>query len=60
MEKTVKNQAFNQNLERNNAQNGVKIKKEMKSGRSNGEKHWLLRKERNGQTNGSLIGTKDI
>jgi hypothetical protein len=32
----------------------------MKSGRNNGERHLLLRKERNGQTNGSLIGTKDI
>jgi hypothetical protein len=31
----------------------------MKSGRSNGERHSLLRKERNGLINGSLIGTKD-
>jgi hypothetical protein len=30
----------------------------MRSGRNNGERHSLLRKERNGQTNGLLIGTK--
>jgi hypothetical protein len=44
--------------QRSNAQNGAKIKRGMKSGRNNGERHSLVRKERNGQTNGLLIGTK--
>ena len=46
--------------QRSNAQNGAKIKRGMKSGRNNGEKHSLLRKEKSGQINGSLIGNKDI
>lgn len=46
--------------QRSNAQNGAKIRREMKNGRNNGEKYSQLRKEKNGQTNGSLIGTKDI
>ena len=46
--------------QRSNAQNGAKIRRGTKNGRNNGVKYSQLRKERNGQTNGSLIGTKDI
>ncbi len=46
--------------QRSNAQNGAKIRRGTKNGKNNGVKHSQLRKERNGQKNGSLIGTKDI
>ncbi len=45
--------------QKSNAQSGAKIRRGKKSGRSNGEKFSLLRKEKSGQTNGSLIGIKD-
>lgn len=44
--------------QRSNAQSGERIRRGTKSGRSNGEKFSLLRKEKSGQTNGSSIGTK--